>query len=123
LDPIGGIMRIFQVYSLDVWGNKIDGFEINNIFDTGLFIESEEFPSFDNIIKILKKSEFLKKRYHFTSQYTYDEFEVVEYNGEPVYQIQEYSGSINGQYFTNFPYKRNAIVYRICPKMIKQVYK
>jgi hypothetical protein len=30
---------IFQVLSLDVWGNEEEGFEVNQSFNTGKFIE------------------------------------------------------------------------------------
>lgn len=120
-------MKVYEILSLDVYGNNKEGYEINDLHSIGFYIESKEFPSFDNIVKILKKEGYLKKRFKFSSQYPYDEFEIVEYQGMPLYQIQEYDTNWHGQeyknssWFTKFPIKRNSIVYRICPKMIRKI--
>lgn len=108
-------MRLFEFYSLDVWGNKRDGYDINNIYNIGLYILADEFPPFHILVKILKKENILKKRYRYASQYPYDEFEIIEYKGEPLFQVSnsyyELEDIENSQWIINYPYKRNSIVY------------
>lgn len=109
-------MKVYEIFSVDAWGNGFGGWETNNIHSMGFFIESEEFPPTEKIIKILKKEGYLQKRYKFASEYPYDEFDVIIYKKtqEPIYQIMETtnSGYLDGQWFINFPRTRNSIVYR-----------
>ncbi len=46
----------YRVYTYDVWGNKKDGFEINDCFATDIMIDSSK-----DIVKSLKQEGFIKK--------------------------------------------------------------
>jgi hypothetical protein len=108
-------MKLWEFYSLDIWGNKKDGYEINNIFNMGLYVLSEEFPPFDILVKILKKENILKKRYRYASQCLYDEFDIIEYRGKPLLQVSnshyEFDDIKDSRWITNFPNTRYSIVY------------
>lgn len=54
------------VWSLDVWGNKRDGFEVNDRSKRG-FIIAEEFADDRKIIRALKRGGFLYNRSHYSS--------------------------------------------------------
>jgi len=120
-------MKVYEILSLEVYGNKKEGYEINDLYNIGFFIESEEFPKFADIVKILKKADYLKKRYHYHSDYLYDSMEILCYDSKPVYQIQEYDiedhldDYKNHSWFTAYPHRQNSIVYRICPKKIIKI--
>lgn len=118
-------MKVYEIFSLDIWGNQKDGYETNNIYNIGFFIEADEFPPTEKIIKILKKEGYLKKRYIFASKYPWDEFDVIIYKKtqEPIYQIMESTNSdyLDGRWFTNYPYTRNSIVYRYKGGKIRKI--
>lgn len=106
-------MKTYEFYSLDIWGNDKEGYDINNIFNTGIFIMSDEFPPFSVLIRVLKKESILAKRYHFHSQYPYEDFEIIEYNGKPLFQVMENNNpDLNSQWYTEYPRRRNSIVYK-----------
>ena len=44
----------YQLYSYDVWGNKKDGYQVNNVFKTDMIIEVKT-DSDEELIKELKK--------------------------------------------------------------------
>jgi hypothetical protein len=51
----------FEILSLDVWGNEQDGFDVNNIFSTGIKLKLKENCSDKDICKALKTAGYLKK--------------------------------------------------------------
>ena len=51
----------FEIIQYDVWGNPQDGFEVNNSFSTGIFIDINENDTDKTILKKLKEVGFLKK--------------------------------------------------------------
>lgn len=77
----------FQVWSLDVWGNKRDGFEVNDRQKCEVIIVRDDLGD-KGIIKALKEADLLNKKCHFKS------FNVDEYGleaaktGEPIYQLE-----------------------------------
>ena len=52
---------MYEVVSLDVWGNRRDGYEVNDAYSTGVYININEDTSDADIIKLLKAAGFLKK--------------------------------------------------------------
>jgi len=56
---------IFEVISYDIWGNKVDGFEVNQSFYTGIDIEIGETATDKDILKALKEVNFLAKTAKF----------------------------------------------------------
>jgi hypothetical protein len=108
--------KIYQFQTFDAWGNARDGFDINNIYDEGIFWISDKFPCFVDIVKTLKRCGYLKKRYKYASQYPYESAEVIEYKGEPLGQVQEtYSPEkIYHSWYTfgGFPRGIPAVVYK-----------
>ena len=73
-------MKTYKIKSYDVWGNKTDGYEVNDVFHTGLEIELSEQDCYNDrtIIKKLKDIGFLKKGLHTKS------FEIT---GEPGFSL------------------------------------
>ena len=55
----------FEIIQYDVWGNPQDGFEVNNSFSTGIFIDINENDTDKTILKKLKEVGFLKKTAKF----------------------------------------------------------
>ena len=51
----------YQVYSYDVWGNKQDGYEVNDVYPTTFEIEIDDNTTDKQIIKQLKKEGFINK--------------------------------------------------------------
>lgn len=117
--------KVFQLQSLDIWGNEKEGYEVNNVMDEGIFWESEEFPNFADIVKTLKRCGFLKKRFRFSSQYPYDNMEVIEYKNCPICQIIEKPehNKEYGNWFTfgNFPMGFPAVVFRSTIKGFRKI--
>ena len=59
----------FEIVDLDVWGNKDDGFVVNDRFKTGYFLELTERELTDDRLFIarLRSDGWLKKGVHYTS--------------------------------------------------------
>jgi hypothetical protein len=75
----------------DVWGNKKDGFEINNMCSEG-FIEVDENNIQKSTLQELKKMDFLKKhvrlnQFHVEDSYPFYEFYQKKDN-QPVFRIE-----------------------------------
>ena len=51
----------FEIINYDVWGNSQDGFEVNNAYSTGIFVDINKNDSDKTILKKLKEVGFLKK--------------------------------------------------------------
>lgn len=114
-----------QLLSLDVYGNSVDGYEINNMFDTGnFFIIPDNYKSID-IIKMLRKAGILLPRYKFDIPYYWDECFMVENLGRPVIELkildrQEFKEKINSRYlFVSFPNYENSRIFDKFGKRIK----
>ena len=54
-------MKTYQIISYDVWGNRKDGFEVNNAFSTGIIIELNDDASDKEIRRALFRSGFCSK--------------------------------------------------------------
>ena len=52
-------MSKFEIISLDVWGNESDGFQVNQAFNTGKFIEFADDSDDGVIVDALKAGGFL----------------------------------------------------------------
>jgi len=59
----------YQVYTYDVWGNKTDGFFVNDVFKTDLVLELPDRDDLkDNeIIKAMRDQDILKSGLHVKS--------------------------------------------------------
>lgn len=80
----------YQLWSYDVWGNKKDGFEVNNRY-RDCIVEIPEDAIDREIIKIIKKAMGLKRGF----PYAY--FEV---DGEPEYTLYvNYTSSTFGGWY------------------------
>ncbi len=51
----------YELINYDVWGNENDGFEVNNKFRTGQFVEIPDGAGDDEIVQILKANGIIKK--------------------------------------------------------------
>jgi hypothetical protein len=56
-------MKRYRWYSYDVWGNKKDGYEVNQVFRTSEVVEVPNIAAVNDssLIKYLKKVGFFKK--------------------------------------------------------------
>ena len=54
-------MKRYEIISYDVWGNKKDGYEVNNAFRTGWFIELPEDASDKQIRSALYRSGYCSR--------------------------------------------------------------
>jgi hypothetical protein len=50
----------YQVYDYELWGNKEDGFEVNNVFKTPFTVELKLEYTDNTIIRKLKEIGFIK---------------------------------------------------------------
>jgi hypothetical protein len=118
-------MNIYQFYSYDTWGNEKEGYEVNDIQETGIFWVSEEFPKFVDIIKTLKRCGYLKKRYIYKSEYPYDDMEVITYKDMPLGKVEKTQNEeeINHRWFTfgGFPHGFPAVVFKQTKKSFRQI--
>jgi hypothetical protein len=57
----------YRVYDYDVWGNKKDGFEVNDTFQTPYKVELHHESSDRDIIKALKDVGFLAKHAKYSN--------------------------------------------------------
>ena len=62
--------QVFGVVDYDVWGNEIDGWEVNTIYRTDFKIPYEKAFVKDDIIDALKECDYLKQTV------TYDDIDV-----------------------------------------------
>lgn len=58
----------FRIYSYDVWGNKRDGYQVNNVFKT-MYTFTVHNDTDKAIINGMKRSGFLAKGLHTSSFY------------------------------------------------------
>lgn len=57
----------FEIIELDVWGNKRDGFHINNLFATGVYITLPENWTDRQLVLALKRADAIKRNVRHTS--------------------------------------------------------
>ena len=57
----------YEIISYDVWGNKKDGFEVNDAHHTGLEIEIADGATDKEIVQALKRAGFLKRGLRYSS--------------------------------------------------------
>jgi hypothetical protein len=69
----------YELIIYDVWGNKTDGYEVNNAFTTGDHIEINDSDSDEDIIRGLKRMGLIKANCRFSS------FEIDGENGYSLY--------------------------------------
>lgn len=77
----------YEIIDYDVWGNERDGFNVNQSFHTGHFVEIPEDATDAEIVRILKDEGVLKKTVRTAS---------VGIEGESGYDL----------YFTHLPTSR-----------------
>lgn len=83
--------RRFRVWSLDVWGNEREGFEVNDRREAGSIIILDDSDD-KTLLKALKKKNFINKKCHFKS-FHLDGDNLSIYvdwrkNGFPLYQLE-----------------------------------
>ena len=83
----------YEVIELDVWGNAREGFEVNAMYHTGVYITVPEDFTDRDVILALKRADAVKRGVHHKS------IEIEDFsegrmicindarNGKPVYQL------------------------------------
>jgi predicted RNA binding protein YcfA (HicA-like mRNA interferase family) len=83
--------KMWSIYSLDVWGNEEDGFEVNNRQRAG-DIEILDGASDEDIIKTLKQEGFLKAKVKASQIHIDGDDYAMNVDdaetGEPIYQLE-----------------------------------
>lgn len=91
VSPRGKIFHRYKVYSLDVWGNAHDGFEVNNRQRCGSIYIPDSLDDKD-IIRALKNLNLLNKKCRFASfRIDGDSHSLMvdaARNNEPIYQLE-----------------------------------
>lgn len=57
----------YRLYTYDVWGNRKDGFEVNQVFRTSTVIEIPDPIQHKDFVAILRKEGIIKPRVRATS--------------------------------------------------------
>ena len=81
--------RLVEVWSLDVWGNHREGFEVNDRCKMGQVTIPLDMTD-KAIIKALKKNDFISKRTWYSS-FSIDDGErtlTIDYKQEPFLQLE-----------------------------------
>ena len=74
----------YEYISYDVWGNDEDGYEVNQAFHTGEYVDIDPYLSDNDLLNQLTEKGFI------TESVDYDE---VRIDGEPEYSLYfEYKG-------------------------------
>ena len=80
----------YQLWTYDVWGNKKDGFDVNNRFKEGI-VEIPEDATNREFLKIVRKAISIKRGYHHA------DFDI---DGEPEYTLYvTYTGTSLGGWY------------------------
>jgi hypothetical protein len=69
----------FSIYDYDIVGNKIDGYEVNNVYQTEFKVKLKKNYNKKQIIQKLKKCGYLKKGLHSENFYIDGEFDYTFY--------------------------------------------
>ena len=86
-------MKYFQFLIYDVWDND-DGFDVNNIHETGIFLKSiPDYPDNKKMISVLKKAGILKPRFRFNFIGAYCDAYILAHtaSGRPIGEWRELS--------------------------------
>jgi hypothetical protein len=87
-------MAKWRWYEYDVWGNRKDGYEVNNVFRTSEVIDIPEIVlnSDKAIVTYLRNIGFLKKGVRTRdiefSEITYEDTLDISYKGKPVGELR-----------------------------------
>lgn len=57
----------YEVITYDVWGNKRDGYEVNDAYHTGEIVDVSDSDSDKDIIRKLKAVGIIRKGFRFSS--------------------------------------------------------
>lgn len=81
----------YELISYDVWGNKHDGYEVNQAFHTGQHYELDPALTDENIIQALKKQGLIRKRIRITQiEITGDDEHIYfDYKGRPEFELRK----------------------------------
>ena len=88
-------MKTYKIYSLDVWGNNKEGYEVNDLCYSGLTIELPENFTDKQLIKAMKDVGFINTKCQFKSFNIEGEFETLYINystskihGRPIAELR-----------------------------------
>jgi hypothetical protein len=85
-----GEMHEYEVHPLDVWGNKKEGFSVNDVYPSRGRISIPEDATNDEIIAALKKEGFINRNIRASS---------IGIDGEPGYTLYvEYKPTAHPEY-------------------------
>lgn len=57
----------YRIYSLDVWGNNREGYEVNDLCSSGIVIELKEGFTNKELIQAMKRAGYLNTKARFKS--------------------------------------------------------
>jgi len=81
----------YEYISYDVWGNDADGYEVNQSFTTGEYINLDPYASDNEILVSLIKQDFIKDSISFDAVTITGESEYslyFDYNGKPEFELR-----------------------------------
>lgn len=82
----------YRLYNYDVWGNAKDGYDVNNVFNTGEVYELDDTWTDKQIISELKKQGAINKRAKNSLIRIDGEFEYslyFEYKDKPEFELRK----------------------------------
>lgn len=79
----------YRLYEYDVWGNEIDGYNVNNIFNTGIVYMIDHTLPDNKLIYQLKQLGCIKKGIHCKSVTISGDDEIIyfDYKGKPEFEL------------------------------------
>lgn len=88
-------MKVYKIYSLDVWGNNKDGYEVNDLCFSGLTIELPENFTDKQLIKAMKEVGFINTKCQFKSfdivnsiETLYIDYSTSKIHGRPIAELR-----------------------------------
>ena len=75
-------MTKYEIFDYDVWGNKEDGYNVNDVIPTGVFIFTDTSKS--SLCKKLKLDDPYK-----LDVFTHDNVIYVDYEGKPYCELRK----------------------------------
>ena len=85
-------MQKYELYTYDVWGNDDDGYEVNNVFSTGDFLELSGNESDSEIMEKLIDAGFAnenaKGKISFEGESEYTLYASWECNMKPAFELR-----------------------------------
>ncbi len=85
-------MKKYTVHFLDVWGNKEDGYEVNDIYSSCGTIEVEDDATDSAILQALVAAELIEQTDVNRVQITGEDDLYIDYRGKPVIQLMKVTG-------------------------------